>query len=290
MNLRKRQAQYFESEFEGRAAKTLENHRFYLEEFIIFIGNRKLDPYTYQDWVKYSFQRWSPQTARMLALAASNRFLIWLERTGHILQNPHRVTRAPIVKQSDPRSPVTQDEFNALMNAASNDHELRWAILCGWETGMAIGDVSLLQWSSITLEQSTIIIRRKKTQERCVIPLRPNGMCIEALELKLMQKRDHWPNKPKEGVFYVDTDLALLYLRGSGAIQTRFAVIRKKAGISPEKSFHNLRAAYCSRIANTGMNLALCCKMTGHKNPSIFEHYVSPELEKLKDVVNQAWG
>lgn len=290
MNLRKLQAKYLESEFYGRADKTISNNAFYLDEFITFMGRRKINPYTYSEWIKHAFERWSPTTAKVLAMSASNRFLTWLERIGKIERNPHSVTRLPLVKQSDPRPPITQEEFDQLIIAAADDPPLQWAIQCGWETGMAIGDVSLLKWSSVTLDRNVIIIRRKKTQEQCVIPLPISGMCISILETKSQSKSADYPNNAATGVFYVDTDLAHVYLRSNGSVQERFAAIRTKAGVHPEKSFHNLRAAYCSRIANTGLNLALCCKMTGHKNPTIFEHYVSPELEKLRNISDQAWA
>ena len=290
MNLRNLQTQYLESEFYGRADKTISNNAFYLNEFITFMGRRKINPYTYSEWIKHAFERWSPTTAKVLAMSASNRFLTWLERIGKIERNPHSVTRLPLVKQSDPRPPITQEEFNALIVAAECDPPLQWAIQCGWETGMAIGDVSLLRWSNVMLDRNVIMIRRKKTQEQCVIPLPVSGQCISILESKMQRKEVRYPNSTATGIFYVDTDLAILYRRSDGSIQTRFAAIRDKSGVSPTKSFHNLRAAYCSRIANTGMNLALCCKMTGHKNPTIFEHYVSPELEKLRNVSEQAWA
>ena len=280
--------EYLQTEFSERAAGTVANHTYYLEQFLKFIGKRKIDPFSYQDWTRYAFKRWAPQTARGLALAASNRFLNWMERCGHIDRSPHRVTKAPIVKTPPPREPFTEEEVNRLKALASNPSML-WAIVCGWETGMAIGDVSLLCWADVDFTENIVGIYRQKTHERCLIPFRPGGECEAMLQQKFTCQSVCWPNRPEENIIYVDTELAILYRRGQGYIQNAFSEIREKAGIDSSKSFHNLRASFCSRLANAGIQTALACQMTGHKNPGIFAHYVTPDVVRLHEQSNLAW-
>src|SRR3990167_5319744 len=110
--------EYLKTEFNGRAFNTVRNNTFYLRVFINFIGTRKIDPFTYQDWTRHAFRQWSPTTASGLALAASSRFLNWMERCGHIERSPHKVTKAPIVKTSEPREPFTSEEFEKLTAVA----------------------------------------------------------------------------------------------------------------------------------------------------------------------------
>lgn len=283
--------EYLLTEFSERADKTVENHSFYLNAFIEFVGNRKINPANYQDWTKHCFAHWSPQTAKCLALAASSRFLNWMERSGHIERSPHHVTKAPLVKAPPVREPFTGDEFEKLKQAASTDPVMLWAIVCGWETGMAIGDVSLLCWINVDFFHNAILTNRLKTNERCIIPFREHGEMSAMLEDKFThQDPDAWPNNPTDGIVYVDPELAALYKRGAGAVQTRFANIRNRAGITPAKSFHNLRASFCSRLANAGIQLSLACQMSGHKNPAIFSRYVTANIENLHEQSAIAWA
>ncbi len=281
--------EYLQTEFSERAIATVTNHIRYVGEFVSFIGARKIDPFSYQSWIKYAFNKWAPQTANACALGASSRFLNWMERAGHIERSPHKVTKAPLVKTPPPRVPFTPEEFEKLKWAASSDPCMIWAIVCAWETGMAIGDVCLLTWKNVDFDQCTININRLKTHEPCVIPFRREGQCVELLEKKFSEKSTDYPNKPEEGIIYVDSELALLYKRGTTCVQVRFNKSRDKAGISKAKTFHNLRASFCSRLANAGIQTTLACQMSGHKNPAIFAHYVTPDVIRLHEQAAIAW-
>lgn len=281
---------YFKTEFSERAPNTVRNHTFYLNEFVQFICKRKIDPYSYQDWTKYAFRKWSPQTAKCLALAASSRFLNWMVMMGHMDQSPHKVTKAPLVKQAPPREPFTSEEVEKLKSVAKSENQsLYWAIVCGWETGMAIGDVCMLTWAEVDFAEHIIVIYRLKTKERCIIPFREGGECEAILQEKFTKQSIEYPNRPQDGILYVDSNLAYLYKRGSGSVSLLFSAIRKKAGVDLFKSFHNLRASYCSRLANAGIQTTLACQMTGHKNPEIFKHYVTPDIVRIHEQSKIAW-
>lgn len=154
---------------------------------------------------------------------------------------------------------------------------------------MAVGDVSLLTWAEVDFSEHIIAIYRLKTRERCIMPFRADGECEEVLEKKFTQQSTEYPNKPEQGISYVDTELAFLYKRGTGSVSQKFQKIVKLAGVNPFKTFHNLRASYCSRLANAGIQTALACQMTGHKNPEIFKRYVTPDIVRLHEQSKIAW-
>lgn len=280
---------YFASEFQERATKTVENHRYYLGLFVQFVGRRPLGAEVYGAWQKHCFATWAPLTAKNLALASTKRFLNWLERLDLIGKAPHRMVKAPLVRSGAVRAPFTRSECDRLTRAAVEleDTPMHWAIVCGWATGMAIGDVALLKWANVDFSENVIFMHRQKTHEFCTIPLSA-GECLTMLHEKFQQRSTAWPNKPEEGVFYVDTDLAAAYLAGGAVLQRRFARIRARAGVGSDKSFHNLRAAFCSALANGGMSTAMACQATGHKDPAIFKHYVTPDVARLRDQIERA--
>lgn len=283
---------YFEDDFAGRADTTVRTHRLWLEKFFAHVGKR-VDARTYADWVRHSFVTWGDRTARNFAIASAARFLGWCERQGLIEKSPHRLVRLPEPQQHDPREPFTEDEYLELLAVADQDDtDLAWAIRLGWECGTAISDACLLQWSAVDLSGAVLKLRRRKTGEPCLIPLSINGDVMEGLwQLSTLPRTAEWPNKPPETI-YVLPRLAADYLvalkSGSAGLQKRFAAVRLKALPDCKKSFHSLRASFCSALANGGMNLAAACRLSGHKDPRIFQQYVTGDVEQLREQMVKA--
>lgn len=283
---------YFDDDFAGRQETTIRAHRLWLEKFLAHVG-RRIDARSYADWVRYSFATWGDRTARNFAIASSARFLGWCERQRLIEKSPHRLVRLPEPQSHEPREPFTEAEYSRLLAAAEReDQDIAWAIKLGWECGTAIADACLLQWSAVDLTGAVLKLRRRKTDEPCLIPLSNHGRVMQGLwELSTLPRTSEWPNKPP-GTIYVLPRLAADYLvalkSGSAGLQKRFAAVRTKALPDCEKSFHSLRASFCSALANGGMNLAAACRLSGHKDPRIFQQYVTADVEQLREQMLKA--
>lgn len=283
---------YFADDFTGRQETTVRAHRLWLDRFFDHVGKR-IDARSYADWVKHSFATWGDRTARNFAIASAARFLTWCERQRFIDKSPHRLVRLPEPQQHDPREPFTEAEYARLLAVAeSDDPDLAWAIKLGWECGTAMADACLLQWSSVDLSGAVLKLRRRKTGEPCLIPLSKTGAVMQGLwQLSMLPRTNEWPNKPPETI-YVLPRLAADYLVAlkcaSAALQKRFAAVRTQALPECEKSFHSLRASFCSALANGGMNLAAACRLSGHKDPRIFQRYVTADVEQLREQMLKA--
>lgn len=283
---------YFAEDFIGREETTVRANRLWLGLFLDHVG-RKVDAKAYAAWVSHSFATWGDRTARNFAIAAAARFLTWCERQRLIEKSPHRLVRLPEPKQHDPREPFTEDEYLALLAVADEtDPDLGWAIRLGWECGTALADACLLQWSAVDLSGAVIKLRRRKTSELCLIPLEAGGRALAGLwDLSALPRTAEWPNRPPETI-YVLPRLASDYLvalkSGAPNLQKRFARIREKALPDCAKSFHNLRASFCSALANGGMNLAAACRLSGHKDPRIFQQYVTADIDLLREQMVKA--
>lgn len=289
MHLKELATEYLETDFHERSLKTIEGNKIYVGHFVKFIGNREINLDTYRAWVNYCYGRWSAKTCQEAAVGFIKRFLNWLELHGHIEKNPHRFIKIPALKINPPKEPITPEEFELLKSVVLDYPAMLWVLVCGWNTGMSMGDVCLLQWSCVDLNNNIIAINRLITGMRCLIPLRPDGECVTMLHGKVSEKSIDWPNNPMKGISYVDTELAGIYSRGESYMQHRIIRLFRKAGIKKGKSFNNLRVAYCLRLAKAGVSFALACKMTGHKDRSVFAHYVTPDLSLLHDQSNLAW-
>lgn len=282
---------YFNEDFIGRQETTVKAHRLWLGRFVDQVGQR-VDARSYADWVRYAFATWGDRTARNFAIAASARFLNWCERQRLIDRSPHKQVRLPEPQQHDPREPFTEVEYSILLAVADEtDPDLGWAIRLGWECGTAIADACLLQWSAVDLPCSVLKLRRRKTGEPCLIPLMEQGKVLAGLwELSALPRLAEWPNNPP--VIYVLPRLAADYLvalkTGTAGLQKRFSKVRDRALPGCKKSFHNLRASFCSALANGGMNLAAACRLSGHRDPRIFQQYVTADVEQLREQMMKA--
>lgn len=283
---------YFADDFAGRQPTTIRAHRLWLDKFFAHVGKR-VDARSYADWVRHSFVTWGDRTARNFAIASAARFLSWCERQCLIDKSPHRLVRLPEPQQHDPREPFTEAEHDLLVAVAEEDDpDIAWAIRLGWECGTAIADACLLQWSAVDLSGAVLKLRRRKTGEPCLIPLAQHGAVMEGLwQLSALPRTAEWPNKPPETI-YVLPQLAADYLvalkSGSAGLQKRFAAVRSKALPDCKKSFHSLRASFCSALANGGMNLAAACRLSGHKDPRIFQQYVTADVDQLREQMLKA--
>lgn len=282
---------YFSDDFVGKQETTIRIHRLWLGKFFAHVGKR-VDARSYADWVRHSFVTWGDRTARNFAIAASARFLNWCERQQIIDKSPHHFVRLPEPQQHDPREPFTEDEYlDLIFVAEQEDPDIAWAIRLGWECGTAIADACLLQWSAVDLSGAVLKLRRRKTGEPCLIPLSKDGAVLSGLwELSALPRIAEWPNNPP--VIYVLPRLAADYLvalkSGGTGLQKRFASVRSKALPDCKKSFHSLRASFCSALANGGMNLAAACRLSGHKDPRIFQQYVTGNVEQLREQMLKA--
>lgn len=287
---------YIASDYIDVSSKTLENAKKYLESFVVFLAGRPFivkkrgSDELYTQWIAHALQRWAPSTCSLIVFAATGRLCAFLVNRGYMDNNPHQVCRRPVFKGLPTRAPFSDDEYQRLLKAAEGS-PFYWAIMCGYNTGMSIVDVCLLQKSDVDMENLFIRKNRKKNNNLSQIPIKPGSDFHEALKAKMELVNENYPNDPASNKYYVDPDMATIMLRGrsnSNALTQTFAGIRNKAGIDKRKSFHNLRATMCSDLANSGVSTVVACSITGHKDPKVFKQYVTPDDEGLRDTMGKA--
>jgi len=69
------------------------------------------------------------------------------------------------------RKPFTPEELRALLDAAKSDTFLYPLVVCAAMTGMRLGDVCNLKWSSVDLESGMIAVKTSKTEKEVEIPI-----------------------------------------------------------------------------------------------------------------------
>lgn len=171
-----------------------------------------------------------------------------------------------------------------------------WLIILAYRTGLSLVDCCYLKWRDVHLNEdgpSFIDIHRIKTarlgaKALCQIPIIPFTDVHEWLiKLKALE---HLNYKRFDGITdFVHQDCPGLYECTFQRITHDFRNIFLRAGIDPKKTFRHLRNTFCSNLVNSGTQLALVCKMTGHNNVQTLLRYLKADRESMEDGLNKAF-
>lgn len=145
----------------------------------------------------------------------------YLQKTSGLVMNPF----AAIVARTDEpisREPFTQDDINAILEAAATDALMRPLIVTALCTAMRRGDCCLLKWKDVDLKTGFITVKSGKTGEVVEIPILP------MLHAELTQL-------PRAGA-HVFPEIAKLYQQNPDGVNYRLSAILERAGfVDPDK-------------------------------------------------------
>jgi site-specific recombinase XerD len=170
-----------------------------------------------------------------------------------------------------------------------------WLFILAYHTGMSLIDCAHLRWRDVHLNEngpSFIDIHRIKTKRLgekalCQIPVIPFTDVHEWL-MKL-KKVEHLNYKRFDGITdFVHQDCPGLYACTFQHFRGDFKNICKRCGVDPKKTFRFLRNTFCSNLVNSGTQLALICKMTGHNNVATLLRYLKPDRRSLQEGLEKA--
>jgi integrase len=151
---------------------------------------------------------------------------------------------------SSKREAFSHEEISHLVFSADGDW--RGAIILAATSGLRLGDIAKLQWSSVDLEARILRVVTGKTRTDVVLPIHSDFT--------------HWLSGRPCGIgkAYIFPELAAGRIDGAGGLSNQFGAIVEKAGIrrqitpgtgkgrtTTSKSFHSLRHAFVSGLANS---------------------------------------
>ncbi len=213
-------------------------------------------------------------------------------RQGILTSNPAEAVDMPSPAKGrgaakSSRKPFSPEQVAALMDAAP-DAEWRGAILLAYCTGARLADVANLTWDAINLPGKLVTYTAKKTGTEVTIPLHP------ALENHLLEM-----SAPDSGKAFIFPALAG---RPVSPLSERFSRIMERAGVRGEVvhepkaggkgrktwtlSFHSLRHAFVSEMANAGVSQEIRQQFAGHASAEMNAKYTHHELEPLRAAIS----
>lgn len=215
---------------------------------------------------------------------------IWLYQNGHIKSPFYRRLKFRYVNPLLKRPHIPLHKYYPKMNEV--DQMTAHLFVLGYFTGMAVADCAYLKWSNIDMESGFITINRQKTGGLCQIPIDQNILLRHLLHMRELFEAD--PPEPAsfaatEVNDFVCTEAAELCHSGSG-LQNRIKRACAKMGL-PSVRWHDLRHGFCSRLINSGVNVIIASRMTGHRSIAIlnkYAHVTNDTLRSSFDSANQA--
>lgn len=285
------------------APNTLSHYDIIGKRFCKFFKNRELTPQTMTQWLMFlrEIRKGGKRDVKIGAYRINHLnhrikgFLHFLHRQGFIYTPLWECIPTLPEEPRKPAQIITEQEYEAIkayMKDRDRFQAQLWLCILGYRTGMSLVDCCHLRWKDVHLDEngpSYMDIRRWKIRRHgdkamCQIPIVPNTDLYQWL-LKL-RKVDNY--KRHDGITdYVQQDCPGLYaanrLTGMSGLDRDFRHVFSKAGIEPDKTFRHFRNSLCSALVNSGMQLALVCKITGHTNVKTLLRYLKPDRQALQD-------
>lgn len=189
------------------------------------------------------------------------------------------------------RRELTPEELAKVFAAATGS--LRVMLAVGVFTGLRLGDVCHLKWSTIDFKRAILTVVPGKTARKgktVTIPLHPT----------LVQTLADWQaHAPGELVFPAE---AADYARGTDYVTDRFQDLFTSCGIqTTEKvegrtlprllvSFHSLRHSFVSLAAAAGAPQHVIQALVGHGSPAMTAHYTHVDNEQRRKAIEALPG
>ena len=205
------------------------------------------------------------------------------KRKGLILANPATAVEL-IAGPSNERKPFSDEEIAALLRVA--DVPWRGMILLAAHAGLRIGDAAKLRWSSVDLSAETLKFTAQKTTRRKHGKPQTIAMHPEVTGFFEALPSDDDPEGP------LFPSLASKVAGGHQGLSNAFSKIMDAAGIRgvttvkkegqgrrfSELSFHSLRHAFISRLANADIGPDVRKEFAGHSSDEIHRRYTHLDL------------
>jgi integrase len=196
------------------------------------------------------------------------------------------LAHAPRVKLLD--APDARDGFlepdDFVRLHAALDDDLKPAAMLGYDTGMRLGEIANLRWSSVDLDAGEIRLspEETKTDEARTIPLGRMLAVVEIMRLKAPQAEYVFGGSEPLGDFrkrwYAACVLAGVGRYLCAECGTPIAEDKCQACSSTERkyqgiTFHDLRRSAVRNMIRSGISETVAMKISGHRTRSVFDRY-----------------
>ncbi len=265
---------------------TLVNYKIDLDEFFGFLKETLIEKVEYLTLRRFLAELknkgYKPRTlARKLSALRS--FFKFLQREGHIPQNPATLLLTPKLDKRLPNF-LTEEETTRLIESPSEIKKLgkrdRAILEVLYSTGIRVGELVGLNIDSIDFIGNVAKVMGKGKKERLV----PIGeKALKAVEGYLNSREDK--NQLRAAALFLNKNGTRLSARSICTITQKYI---QAASIQHHISPHTLRHSFATHLLNRGADLRSVQELLGHVNLSTTQIYTHMTTEKLKRIYSSA--
>lgn len=277
----------------GRAAKTAENYRLYLERFIEFTGDIEVEKITSEVIRKYRLwlNRYKNQNADELAtitqsyhLIALRGFLTYLSKRDISSLTPEKIELPKVVRKQ-----VTflhYDEVKRLIEGIDLSSEAglrdRAIVELLFSSGLRVSELINLNRDHINTKRREFMVRGKGQKDR---PIFISESAADWVNRYLEARRDTLPPLFLSYSKNVEATTSGDYRRLTArSIQRMVSKYARLAGITKHVSPHTMRHSFATDLLMNGADLRSVQSMLGHSNISTTQIYTHVTDEHLREV------
>lgn len=285
--------EYLEVE-RGRAPRTSESYRRYLERFVEFAGNVEVDTITSELVRKYRLWLNRVESAKGGELAtitqayhliALRGFLNYLSKRDIESLAPNKIDLPKVHRKQ-----VTFlhfEEVERMLDAVPDDdapqHLRDKAILeLLFSSGLRVSELCNLDRDHVNLKRREFMVRGKGQKDR---PVFVSNAAARAIEAYLAVRTDTLPalflNYSRNNIANTSGDYRRLLPRSIQRVVAKYA---KLAGITKHVSPHTMRHSFATDLLMNGADIRSVQSMLGHSNISTTQVYTHVTDAHLKEV------
>src|SRR5262245_139785 len=204
-------------------------------------------------------------------------------RQGLLIHNPAEAVKRLKNEQEPARQPFTLEQVRKLLRATAGD----WhgAILVGFYTGTRLHDIANLRWENVDLDGRLLSYCPTKTGKKVLIPIHDTFHAYLRQQIRGIGKTPLFKSLTGKSVSILSRDFGkLMKQAGVRGVAARIRQGKSSRAVNT-LSFHSLRRAYASMMANAGVSQELRMKLAGHASKEVHAGYTHHELETLRAAV-----
>lgn len=277
----------------GRSSKTAENYRLYLERFVEFTNDIKVDKITTEIIRKYRLwlNRYENNNGDNLTTLTQSYHLIALRGFLRYLSDRNIPSLSPdkIHLPKTTRKQVTFlhfEEIQQLLDVIdlSKEEGLRDRAIIEllFSSGLRVSELTSLNRGHVNTKRREFMVRGKGQKDR---PVFVSKSAAEHVENYLAARLDNLPplflSYSRNNISSTSGDYRRL---GPRSVQRMINKYARLAGITKHVSPHTLRHSFATDLLMNGADLRSVQSMLGHSNISTTQVYTHVTDEHLRDV------
>lgn len=277
----------------GRSAKTAENYRLYLERFVEFTNDTKVDKITTEMVRKYRLwlNRYKNNNDDELAtitqgyhLIALRGFLNYLSKRDILSLSPEKIELPKVARKQ-----VTflhYDEVTRMLDSIPLDSEKglrdRAIIELLFSSGLRVSELVNLNRDHVNTKRREFMVRGKGQKDRPVFIGEAAALRVEDyLSVRLDNLPPLFLSYSRNSTAGTSGDYRRLTTRSVQRIINAYA---KLAGITKHVSPHTMRHSFATDLLMNGADLRSVQSMLGHSNISTTQVYTHVTDQHLREV------